>query len=153
VIFPDSIFKYASSVSRHIPGLNGAVAPPLAKSPREALLDSMIRNARTNPNLTIEINEAAEFVEQGAVVLDVRETDEYSKAHVPGAVNVPLLYLPEHLDRLPEDRDTPILSICNRGNLSLAGVLYLHSLGYHNARSVNEGTIGWAKRGLPVEQG
>jgi cysteine synthase/rhodanese-related sulfurtransferase len=151
VMFPDSIFKYASSVSRHIPGLNGAVVPPLVKTPREALLDSMIRNARTNPNLTIEVDEAAELADQGAVVIDVREADEYSKAHVPGAVNIPLLYLPEHLDHLPEDRNTPILSICNRGNLSLAGVLYLHSLGYRNARSVNEGTIGWAKRGLPVE--
>ncbi|MFQ5523554.1 MAG: pyridoxal-phosphate dependent enzyme [Acidimicrobiia bacterium] len=152
VMFPDSVFKYASSVSRHISGMNGA-APLPAKSPREALLDSMIRNARTAPNLTIDLDEAVELVEGGAPVIDVRETDQYAAAHVPGAVNIPLLYLPEHLDQLPEDKDAPILSICNRGNLSLAGVLYLHSLGYHNARSVNEGTIGWAERGLPVEKG
>jgi len=152
VMFPDSVFKYASSVSRHVPGMNGA-ASAAAKSPREALLDSMIRNARTAPNLTIDLEEAAELVEEGAPVIDVREADQYAKAHVPGAVNIPLLYLPDHLDQLPEDKDAPILSICNRGNLSLAGVLYLHSLGYRNARSVNEGTIGWAERGLPVEEG
>lgn len=152
VIFPDSAFKYASSVSRHIPGL---VAPTRerAQSPLAALLDSMIENARSNPDLTVDVEEAQRLVDEGAHVVDVRSPAEYQQAHIPRAVNIPLLDLPGRGEDLPEDRDTPILSVCNVGNISLPGVLYLQSLGYRNARSVSGGTMGWMSSGYPAERG
>lgn len=54
------------------------------------------------------------------------------KTHVPGAVNIPLHELSEHVSDLPEDRDTPVLTVCERGNISLSSssVLFLTSLGY-----------------------
>ena len=51
------------------------------------------------------------------------------------------------------DRDAPIITVCDRGNVSLLGVLYLVSLGYKNARSLNGGTLGWIDKGYPVESG
>ena len=51
----------------------------------------------------------------------------------------------------PHDRDVPILSVCQRGNISLSGVLYLQSLGYRNARSVTGGTNAWLERGSATE--
>ena len=35
---------------------------------------------------------------RGAPVIDVREPDEYTGGHVPGAVSIPLATVPEHLD-------------------------------------------------------
>ncbi len=150
VIFPDNAFKYASSVVKHVAGLDGLTRAP-QKSRREELLDSMIENARVNPHLTVDVDSAHDLVENGAVVVDVREAGDYRRVHVPTAVNIPLLDLPDHVAELPEDRDTPILSVCQLGNLSLSGVLYLHSLGYHNARSVTGGTNAWMERGFPTE--
>lgn len=150
VIFPDSAFKYASSVVRHLGGLR---AGRRKRTPGEALLDSMIQNVRNNPGLTVGPQEALELVEGGAVVVDVRSPAEYEQAHLPEAINIPLLEMPERAGDLPQDREVPILSVCNVGNISLPGVLFLQSLGYHNARSLNGGTMGWINEGYPAEVG
>lgn len=150
VIFPDSSLKYASSMKRHVPGVGGA-AGPAQKSRREGLLDSMVENARVNPELTVDVDEAARAIDQGAFVLDVRDEEPFAQAHVPGAWNTPLLDLPDRDSDLPEDKDQPVLAICQRGNLSLSAVLYLKSLGYRNARSVTGGTNAWLETGRDTE--
>jgi rhodanese-related sulfurtransferase len=40
--------------------------------------------------------------------------------------------------------------VCDRGNLSISGMLFLQSLGYQNVRSLNGGTNAWADQGLPT---
>lgn len=152
VIFPDSSHKYASSMKRHIPGVGGAGVSGGTTGPRERLLDSMVENVRTNPDLTIDIAGAEQWKDDGAFVLDVRNEDTFGEAHVPGAWNTPLLELPDRTDELPEDKEAPVLTICQRGNISLSAVLYLKSLGYQNARSVTGGTTAWIEAGHEVEQ-
>ena len=51
---------------------------------------------------------------------------------------------------LPEDRETPILVVCETGNRSLSGALFLTSLGYRDVRSINGGTSGWREKGFAV---
>ncbi len=146
VIFPDNAFKYASSMKRHFPEVASAPAAP-TRSRREGFLDVLVENTRANPDLTIDVEGAREWIGQGAFVLDVRDEDSYARAHVPEAWNTPLLDLPERADQLPEDRGIPVLAICQRGNLSLSAVLYLKSLGFENVRSVNGGTNAWMDSG------
>lgn len=150
VIFPDSAHKYASSLKRHVSGV-AADGSSEAKSRRELLLDSMVENARTNPDLTIDVAGASKWIDDGAFVLDVRDRDGFEAGHIPEARNTPLLDLPDRAHELPASRGTPILAVCQRGNLSLSGVLYLKSLGYVNTRSVNGGTNAWIDAGHEVE--
>jgi cysteine synthase/rhodanese-related sulfurtransferase len=153
VMFPDSAFKYASSVVRHLPGL-AAGAAPRVKSRREELLDAIVESARYNPHLATDLESAHDLWAAGqTLVVDVRERNEFERGHVPNAVNVPLFELPGSLDQLPSDLDTPVLVICTRGNISLPGVLYLNSVGFQNARSVTGGTNAWIASGHPVETG
>jgi rhodanese-related sulfurtransferase len=122
---------------------------PAGKSKRERLLDEMIENARGNERMTIDVRTANELLANDNVaIIDVREPDAHEREHVPGAINVPLNDLPDHVPFLPDDKDTTILSICERGNISLSSVLFLHSLGYHNARSIDGGTQRWAAEGF-----
>ena len=51
---------------------------------------------------------------------------------------------------LPEDREAPILVVCETGNRSLSGALFLTSLGYRDVRSINRGTTGWREKGFAV---
>jgi rhodanese-related sulfurtransferase len=146
VIFPDSSMKYASSMKRHIPGV-AAESDPTAKSRREVFLDSMVENTRINSDLTVDVERAKGLVDRGAFVLDVRSERPFAEAHVPGAWNMPLLDLPDRISELPGDKDQPVLTICQRGNLSLSAVLYLKSLGYRNAWSVTGGTNAWQEAG------
>ncbi len=150
VIFPDSAFKYASSVVKHLPGLEARTAKPAA--PRNALLDTMVENVRGNADLTIDVDAAhAQWQAQRPFVLDVRPSHEYQEAHIPGAVSRPLAELAEHHSGLPSDLDAPILSVCQRGNASLSGVLFLKSLGYRNVRSITGGTLAWREKGFATD--
>ena len=153
VIFPDNAFKYASSVVKHLPGLVAQEAKSAAPA-RNPLLDTMVENVRGNPDLTIDVESAHAQLQNGRpFVIDVRPRKQYEEAHVPGAVNRPLAELPENHAGLPEDRDAPILSVCQRGNASLSGLLFLKSLGYRNVRSITGGTLAWREKGFAIESG
>ena len=150
VVFPDSVFKYASSVVKHLAGLGSAAVT--SKNKQEDLLNEMIENVRANSDLTIDVDSAHElWQKKKPLVIDVRDRDDYNETHVRGAVNIPLHELSEHAPDLPLDRDTPVLTVCQRGNISLTGVLFLTSLGYRNARSITGGTNAWHESGFATE--
>ncbi len=152
VIFPDSAFKYASSVVKYLPGLESGTAKPAA--PRNALLDTMVENVRGNADLTIDVDAAHDqWQADRPYVLDVRPSEQYQEAHIPGAINRPLAQLGEHHAGLPGNLDAPILSVCQRGNASLSGVLFLKSLGYRNVRSITGGTLAWREKGFVTDAG
>jgi cysteine synthase/rhodanese-related sulfurtransferase len=153
VIFPDNAFKYASSMAKHVEGV-APVVLPRAKSRREELFDAMIEHTRHNPHLTLDVETANDRIAaERPLVIDVRQTDEFALGHIPGAINIPLLELPDSQDLLPSDFDTPVLTVCARGNISLPGVLYLNSLGYRDAHSITGGMGAWAEHGFETAAG
>jgi len=84
------------------------------------------------------------------VVLDVRPAEEYTAAHLPGAVSVPLLELESRLDEIPRDRE--IVAYC-RGPfcvLSAEAVALLRRSGRRAAR-LADGLPEWRDAGLAVE--
>ena len=85
--------------------------------------------------------------------MDVRPGDQYDEAHIPGAVSLPLAELGNNKSALPASLDAPILTVCQRGNASLSGVLFLKSLGYRNVRSLDGGTLAWREKGFETEPG
>lgn len=92
----------------------------------------------------VSVAEAGDLPE-GAVLLDVREDDEWAAGHAPTATHVPLSRL--HPDALPEGR--PLLCICRSGNRSGRVVAALRTRGI-DARNVAGGMGAWANAGLPV---
>ena len=155
VIFPDNVFKYASSFERHFPHVRSAPsadAPAGEPSPKEQLLTTLVENSR-NPHNTWEVDDlrtALEGRDSRPFLLDVRKAEVYAKRHVAGAMNIPLAELGNRQGELPEQRERSIVTVCDRGNLSISGMLFLQSLGYQNVRSLNGGTNAWAEQGLPT---
>ncbi|AZS37965.1 Thiosulfate sulfurtransferase GlpE [Microbacterium lemovicicum] len=84
----------------------------------------------------------------GVPLIDVREEDEFAAGHVPGAVNLPMSSIGEHLDELP---DEPFDVICQAGGRSARVVEALEARGY-DATNVDGGTGEWAQAGLPLER-
>ena len=68
----------------------------------------------------------------GAVLLDVREGDEFRAGHIPGAVNVPLSVI----DQMTLPKDKPIFVYCLRGTRSKRAVGVLKRMGYQNVKSI-----------------
>jgi hydroxyacylglutathione hydrolase len=65
-------------------------------------------------------------------VLDVRTEDEYEEEHVPGSEQIMLGLLPDRLDRLPENQETPIVTICPSGYRATFANSILQRHGYRN---------------------
>jgi rhodanese-related sulfurtransferase len=81
-------------------------------------------------------------------LIDVREVEEFAAGHVPGAVNLPMSTIGEHLDELP---DGPFDVICQAGGRSARVVQALEARG-HDATNVDGGTGEWIQAGYPVER-
>lgn len=84
----------------------------------------------------------------GVPLIDVREPDEYAAGHVPGAVNLPMSTIGDHLDQLP---DGAFDVICQAGGRSARVVAALEPRGY-DATNVDGGTGEWIASGYPVER-
>lgn len=96
------------------------------------------------------IAELAAARRRGAVLVDVRETEEYVEAHVPGAIHIPLGQLERRLDEVRVDE--PVFVICRSGFRSQRGAEILERAG-RQPLSVAGGTRGWIEAGHPVVTG
>ncbi|MCC7386608.1 MAG: pyridoxal-phosphate dependent enzyme [Deltaproteobacteria bacterium] len=153
VLFPDNIFKYASSVMRHFPDLFPDAAPQ-ASGPSEAnakAYEELLKNAKASRDAVSAAEAEAMIGAQEALVIDVRRPDRYQAQHVAGSINIPLAQLGDSMSRLPEDRDHPIVCVCDLGNISANGMLFLKSLGYSQVKSLSGGIRGWVSAGLATE--
>lgn len=97
----------------------------------------------------IAVNEAARRVERGdAVLLDVREPEEWQAGHAAAAKHLPISELRDRLAEVPQDR--PLLAVCRSGNRSSQVAAALAQLGYE-IDNVQGGMKAWVKAGLPLE--
>lgn len=87
---------------------------------------------------------------EGVAVIDVREPDEYTEAHVPGAALIPLGEVADRADEVPADRT--VYLICARGGRSMRAAEHLEGLG-RDVVNVGGGTIAWIEAGHPTVAG
>ncbi len=66
------------------------------------------------------------------VLLDVREKDEYKIGHIDKSKNIPVGSISQSTDKLPSDKDAPIIVYCLSGMRSATACKTLGSLGYTN---------------------
>lgn len=97
-----------------------------------------------------DIEHTAAAHEAGAIVVDVREVNEYVGGHVPGAKLMPMGQLPGRIHEL--DKHQPVYAICASGNRSSAMTDFLRAAGF-DAWSVAGGTNAWVQSGRAIEGG
>lgn len=85
--------------------------------------------------------------ENGAVLIDVRESQEYKNSHAPGAKLISLGVLERRLKEIPVERE--ILVICQSGMRSSQAAGILSKNGYQ-VKNVSGGMAAWQRAGLKV---
>ena len=70
----------------------------------------------------------------GAVLLDVREPDEYRQARIPGSINLPLSEIGKAAGQF--DPDTPIFVHCLSGGRSMQAARALQTAGFRNVTNI-----------------
>ena len=91
--------------------------------------------------------EARELTTGGAVLLDVREPEEWAAGHAPDAQFVPLRDVPARVDELPHERR--IVAVCRSGARSGKATEFLQARGF-DVVNLAGGMQAWANAGLPV---
>ena len=85
-----------------------------------------------------------------ALVLDVREVNEYQSGHILNARHIPQSALAKRLDELEKERNRPIILVCRSGSRSghVAGMLKKH--GFEKVYNLSGGIMAWQNANLPL---
>ncbi len=87
--------------------------------------------------------------EPDAVVLDVREPDEWEQGAIPGSLHIPRGHLETQIESRVSDKTTPLIVFCAGGVRSAFAAKTLEELGYQDVVSVEGGFGRWKDEGRP----
>ncbi len=105
------------------------------------------RNALTTTQATLLINR------EDALVIDVRENNEYADGHLPESRNIPFSQLETRLDDLAGHKESPLILVCQSGARSGDACKKLEKLGFAKTHNLSGGIAAWRTAGLPLKKG
>lgn len=100
----------------------------------------------------VSLDNAEAAISDAALLLDVREPDEYHAGHIPGAVSIPRGLLEFKLSNDPalDIRDQPIVIYCKTSGRAALAAATMKSMGYLHVQSIEGGFDAWLDAGKPV---
>lgn len=113
-----------------------------------AMLLTACGHNKDNHRETVYMNitaEEAKYImdsQEGYIILDVREQDEYDAGHIPGAILIPYTQIKDSAEEALTDKDQLILVYCRSGRRSKIAAEALVELGYTNIREFG-GILDW----------
>jgi rhodanese-related sulfurtransferase len=96
---------------------------------------------------SVAATDVAGLLRDGALLVDVREDDEWLDGHAPEAILVPMSQLSERAGELPKDR--LIVCVCHVGGRSARVAEALNGAGWHAVNLIG-GMEAWQRAGLPI---
>jgi rhodanese-related sulfurtransferase len=109
----------------------------------------MFRRLFKQPTVPVITPDKAQDRQQaGAVIIDVRELEEWQEGHIPGALHIPLGSLSARVNEI--DRNREVIIVCRSGTRSGRAVAALMQAGYPQVANLSGGMIAWVRLHLPV---
>lgn len=107
--------------------------------------------AEAKKNITeISPEEAEQRLEQGAVVIDVREDADFKQGHIHGAKHLSRGIVELEIEDEIPDLEQPIICYCGGGSRAALVAESLQKMGYKNVRSIRGGFRAWKAEGRPA---
>jgi rhodanese-related sulfurtransferase len=99
---------------------------------------------------SVSVDEVEDLVEQGALLIDIRERNEWDEARIGGAEFKPMSEINAWYQDLPRDRQ--VILYCRSGSRSAQAVHALTTQAdFDNVFNMTGGIIAWAAADLPIE--
>lgn len=98
-------------------------------------------------------HDAIRLMNQGALVLDVREGEPYAAGHIGEARHVPLKELAGSAESLKKFREKPVVTYCETGMNGGSAARELRKLGFSKVFNLRGGLSAWRHENLPVVRG
>jgi len=91
---------------------------------------------------------------ENAVVVDVCEAEEFSRGHIPNAINIPLKELKNQLGQLEKfkAKERPIVLSCQSGQRAGRAATLLRKNEFKRVYVLGGGVAAWEKENLPLER-
>ena len=103
--------------------------------------------------LNIEPTDAVRLINNDAIVIDLRNTEAYSRGHIVSARNVPMDELAARMDKLANLKSKAVIAVCDSGVTSTRAIDTLRKSGFENVYGLKGGMSAWGQAGLPVVTG
>jgi len=87
---------------------------------------------------------------KSALVLDVREPDEFAQGHLQGARNIPLSQLEARLKELEKYREKPVMVLCERGGRATKAAKLLKAQQFTALHVLKGGMQAWLEAKMPT---
>ena len=101
----------------------------------------------------VGVLEATQLINhRDAVVVDVREDNEWVTGHIPHARHIPLGQLASRLKELEKFKAKPIVVGCRSGHRSANACSVLKKNGFNEVYNLKGGIIAWEQANMPVEK-
>ncbi len=89
---------------------------------------------------------------EDALVLDVREDNEYKTGHIVNSVHIPLGRFKDRLSELDKYKGKPIVVACRSGHRSGQACSLLKKGGHENIYNLRGGVMAWESANLPLQK-
>lgn len=90
---------------------------------------------------------------EDAIVVDVREADEFAAGHLPDARNIPGSKLAERISEIDKYKDKPVIVCCATGMRSNKACAELKKNGFSRINNLAGGVDAWVGAGYPIKKG
>ncbi len=100
----------------------------------------------------ISVAETQERVKQGAILIDVREDNEWNESHAAGAQHIGRGVIERDIVHQFPDKQTEFVLYCGGGYRSALATDNLQKMGYTNVFSLSGGWTAWQEGNAPIEK-
>jgi len=94
--------------------------------------------------------DAVRLINKGALVIDVRKSEEFQSGHIVNARNVELAKIQSEADPIHKQKNKVLLTVCANGATSGRAAMLLRKAGYPSVFSLKGGLTGWRAENLPI---
>ena len=103
---------------------------------------------------SVNTTEATRMMNQdNAMVLDIRESKDFTQGHISGAVNLPVSVLNTKISEIDRHKSRPVIVVCKMGTAAGAIAKTLKKRGFENVVRLSGGMSEWTAASLPVKKG
>jgi len=113
--------------------------------------EKLVADATKNIREISPEDAAAKMKSGEAVIVDVREKEEWDEEHIPDATHLSRGTIELEIEKFP-DLNKTIITHCGGGGRSALAAESLQRMGYKNVRSMAGGFKAWKAAGLPTEK-
>ena len=115
-----------------------------------ARFEKLVAQAKRSITETSPADAAAKLSTGEAVIVDVRDRDEWDEGHIPGALHLSRGTIELDIEEKVPDPNAMIICHCGGGGRSALAAESLQKMGYKNVRSMAGGFKAWKAAGLPT---